>query len=149
MADIKWSAYPSGGALVNSDIIVGLRNGLNYQFNAPTFDSQIVVVNTPTQAMVTKTIYIVNDPISLVTLTLPSVSAIGDQLAIIGQSADLWTIAQQSGQQIFISPQHTTLGTMGTLSSTGQYDSLVLICIAANTLWTTFGSPQTTGLTFV
>lgn len=34
MADIKWSAYPSGGTLLSTDILVGLRGGANYQFNA-------------------------------------------------------------------------------------------------------------------
>lgn len=36
MADIKWSAFPSGGAIDTGDQLVGLRSGANYRFNAIT-----------------------------------------------------------------------------------------------------------------
>lgn len=149
MADEKWSAFPNGGAIQAGDILVGLRSSANYQFTAPVYGSQIVVVTTPTQAMVSNTIYIANDPTSLVTLTLPATSAVGDIVSIVGASADGWSIAQAAGQQIQISPNHSTLGVGGSVASTNQYNSLNLICIVANTIWTSFGGGQTQGFTIV
>ncbi len=149
MADIKWSAFPSGGAIQVGDILVGLRSGLNYQLNAPTFGSQNVTVITPTQAMAVNTTYLVNDPASLVTFTLPAVSSTFDRISIVGLSANGWIITQGVGQQIQVSPLSTTLGATGTLASTGRYDTLNLICIVANTIWTSFGGGQTTGFTIV
>ena len=149
MADIKWSAFPNDGALQAGDILVGLRSGLNAQFTAPIFGSQIVVVVTASQAMASNTIYIANDVSSLVTFTLPTTSAVGDRLSVVGQSSGGWQINQATGQQIQISPSHTTLGGGGSLASTNQYDSLNLICIVANTIWTTFGGGQTQGFTIV
>ena len=149
MADIKWSAYPNVGSIIAGDILVGLRAGVNVQFSAPIYGTQITVVTTPTQAMVSNTIYIANDVASLVTFTLPTTSAVGDRLSVIGQSADGWIITQAAGQQIEVSPLHTTLGATGTLASSNQYDSIELICIVANTIWTCFGGGQTQGFTIV
>jgi hypothetical protein len=145
MADIKWSAFTDVGNLQNGDTIVGLRSGVNVQFTAPVFDQQIVVVTSGTQAMATETIYIANFG-TLVTLSLPLTSAVGDLISVIGKGAGGWKISQAAGQQIFISPNSTTLGVTGSLSSSFQYDSLNLICISANTIWSVFGSPQSSGL---
>jgi hypothetical protein len=43
MADIKWSAFPDGGAIVDSDKSVGLRSGANMQFDANIFGDDITV----------------------------------------------------------------------------------------------------------
>jgi len=43
MADIKWSAFPDGGAIVDSDKSVGLRTGTNMQFDANIFGDDITV----------------------------------------------------------------------------------------------------------
>ena len=40
MADIKWSAFPNGGAMVSGDQVVGLRSGANTQLT-PVTSSQI------------------------------------------------------------------------------------------------------------
>jgi hypothetical protein len=149
MANIKWSAFTNVGALQASDVLVGLRAGVNVRFTAPIYGSQIVVVITPTQAMSSNTIYIANAAASLVTLTLPAASSVGDRISIVGQSANGWTIAQGAGQQIQVSPLSTTLGAGGSLSSTNRYDSIDLICIVANTIWTCLGGGQTTGFTIV
>lgn len=149
MATIEWSAFTNGGSLISGDTLVGIRSGVNTRFTAPIFGSQTTIVITPTQAMASNTVYIVDDPASLVTLTLPAVSAVGDRISVIGQSVDGWIIAQSPGQQIQVSPQQTTLGATGTLASTNQYDSINLICIVANTIWTAFGGGQTHGFTIV
>jgi hypothetical protein len=148
MADEKWSAFTDVGNLATGDQIVGLRSGVNVRFTAPIFDQQIVVVTSASATMLTETIYIANFG-SLVTLSLPATSEVGDLISVVGYGAGGWSIAQGAGQQIFISPNQTTLGATGSLSSSNRYDSLNLICVAANTLWTTFGSPQSDGLAIV
>lgn len=140
MADIKWSAFPSGGAIQAGDQIVGLRAGANTRFNAPVFDSQVVVVTTATQAMTTNVIYIANRA-TLVTFTLPTTAAVGDFLSIVGQGAGGWLLDMNPGQQVRVGSS-TTTATTGSVASTNQTDALYLICITANTLWTTFAGPQ-------
>lgn len=148
MANIEWSQFPDGGLLGATDIVVGLRAGLNYKFLA-NVGMEVVVVITPTFSMSTNTIYIIKESTGAVNLTLPTVSAIGDRISIVGQGLYGWTILQGAGQQIFVSPFSTTSGTGGSLSSTNPYDSINLICVTANTIWTSFGGGQTNGFTYI
>lgn len=85
----------------------------------------------------------------LVTLTLPATSVVGDEIAVCGQGAGGWLIAQGAGQQIHIGSVASTLGAGGSVASTNQYDSLRLVCIVASTIWTLVGAPQSAGLTIV
>lgn len=135
MADIKWSAFTNVGALETGDILVGLRGGVNVQFTAPVFGSQVVSVTTPTQAMAVNTIYVANDPTSLVTFTLPATSAFGTIIQVVGNSADGWSIAQNAGQNINLGALTTTTGVGGSVSSTRQFDQLTFMCVVANTTW--------------
>lgn len=93
-------------------------------------------VTGSTQSMAVNTGYTINDSSSLVTLTLPATAAIGSILAVAGNSADGWKIAQNSGQTINFSAQSTTTGTSGYLASTNQYDCVELVCTVANTTFT-------------
>jgi hypothetical protein len=104
--------------------------------------------NTSSVTMSVDTGYLINNGASLVTLTLPTTSAIGDYVEITGFSAGGWTIAQAAGQLIHIGNQVTTTGVGGSLSSTNQYDCVRLRCLVANTTWTVV-SMQSSGLTFV
>lgn len=135
MADIKWSAFPNVGALQTGDVLVGLRGGINVEFTAPTFGSQIVDVTTPTQAMAVNTIYVADDPISLVTFTLPATAAFGTIIQVVGNSSNGWTIAQNAGQSINMGNRTTTVGVGGSASSTNRYDQITFICVVANTTW--------------
>lgn len=149
MTDILWSSFPNVGSISTGDIIVGIRAGVNVRFTAPVYGSENVIVTTPTQAMASNIIYLTNDPSSLVTYTLPLLSNVGDRLSVVGQSSNGWIITQTTGQQIQVSASHTTLGATGTLASSNRYDSINLICIVANTIWTCLGSGQTAGFTIV
>jgi hypothetical protein len=140
MADIKWSAFPSGGNIQSGDIVVGLRGGVNVQLNAPVFDNQVVVVTAATQSMSTNVIYIANRG-TLVTFTLPALAAVGDFLSIVGQGAGGWLLDMGVGQQVIVGSSETT-ATTGSIASTNKSDAIYLICITANTLWTTFSGPQ-------
>lgn len=106
--------------------------------------------NTVTSAtnMVTENGYITNSA-SLVSLTLPTTASVGNALAVAGLGSGGWQILQNAGQNIIIGNKSTTVGVGGSLASTNQYDTLYLLCIVANTTWTTLGAPQSAGLTIV
>lgn len=140
MADIKWSSFPNDGAIQSGDILVGLRGGVNVQLTAPSFGSQVVVTTAASQVMSTNVIYIANRG-TLVTFTLPALASVGDFLSIVGEGVGGWLLNLGSGQQVRVGSLITT-ATTGSVAATNQADALYLICVNANTLWTTFCGPQ-------
>jgi hypothetical protein len=70
----------------------------------------------------------------LVTFTLPTTAAVGDTFRIEGEGAGGWTIVYGTGQSIRIGNQTTTT-TSGSLSSTNQYDGVLIVCMTANTIF--------------
>ncbi len=100
---------------------------------------------TTTTAMDVNSGYIANDGSQLV-FTLPSTSAPGDQIAVIGEGAGGWQIALNSGQSIRVGTSVTTT-TTGTITSANRYDTILLTCTADNTTWACLGAPQSSGLT--
>jgi len=84
--------------------------------------------------------YTSDDGATQVVFTLPTTSAIGDMLWVVGKGSGLWQIAQAAGQQIQFGNQATTAGTGGSLTSTLQYDSVHLSCLVANTTWSVIGA---------
>lgn len=97
-------------------------------------------VTTASVAMDANTGYTANNGATLVVLSLPATSAVGDFVEVNGKGAGLWEIDQAAGQQIHFGNVSTTLGATGTLSSTLQYDNVRLRCITANTIWTVVSS---------
>jgi collagen type VII alpha len=95
-------------------------------------------VTGTSQSMVANNGYIANNA-GLVTLTLPTTIAIGDLIPVSGFGAGGWTIAQNSGQQIFWDAggvdgtNETTAGVTGSLSSTDRYNCIEVQCVVANT----------------
>lgn len=85
----------------------------------------------------------VNTNVGLTTFTLPAVAAIGTVIEIIGESAALWTIAQNAGQNIQYGNVSTTPGVGGSLSASNRYDTVRLVCRVANT---TFAVTSSTGV---
>lgn len=100
----------------------------------------IEVIST-SQSMAINTGYIANN-LALVTATLPSTSAVGDLVWIVGKGLGGWKIAQNAGQTIHFGNQNTTTGAGGSLDSTNQYDAIQLLCTIANTDWTCTGISQ-------
>jgi hypothetical protein len=107
-----------------------------------------VNVTGATQAMVADTGYVA-DRGTLVTFTLPATAAFGTIIYLQGLGAGGWTIAQNAGQNIQIGSSSSTTGVSGSVSSTNQYDSVTLLCVTANTTWTSLGASQSSGLTIV
>ncbi|MBX9922935.1 MAG: hypothetical protein K2Y01_02380 [Rhabdochlamydiaceae bacterium] len=107
----KWAAGGGGGGGITWNTVSGT--------------SQSAAVNNG---------YITNNA-SLVTVTLPSSSSVGDMVEIAGQGAGGWKVAQNASQVIHMDGVDTTTGTGGSLASTVRYDAVRLLCITANTDW--------------
>jgi hypothetical protein len=97
-------------------------------------------VTGTTQAMLSNNGYIVNNA-GLVTLTLPTTSAVGDEIDIIGKGTGGWLIAQNAGQTIVLGSSTTTAGVSGSLASTNHNDSFYMTCTVANTEWRVSSGP--------
>lgn len=106
------------------------------QAGAANYD---VISGTAQQATVNAS-YIPNNA-GLVTITLPATASVGQRLAVVGNGAGGWRIAQNANQTINKSGAATTTGTSGTFSSANRYDTAHLVCTVANTTWV-FSSGQ-------
>ncbi len=96
---------------------------------------QWTVVTGTTQSAAVNNGYIANNA-GMVTVTLPSTSAVGDTVAVTGiNNATGWRVAQNAGNQIFIGNGSTTAGTGGSLTSSQTRDAVYLLCVSANANW--------------
>lgn len=127
-----------------TDDVAMLYSNFSSQFSPPA--GKWVDQTTTPATMTTNTGYTSDDGSTLVVLSLPTSSAIGDWVEVNGKGSGLWKIAQATGQQINISSSSTTSGATGYLSSVNQYDCVRLRCIVANTIWVVV-SQQSSGLT--
>lgn len=98
------------------------------------------VVTATSATMVSDSGYIINNA-SLVTLSLPVSSDVGDIIKVLGQGAGGWSIVYGASQSIVVGDSTSTL-TAGSLSSTQQHDSIELICTVANFTWQASVGPQ-------
>lgn len=94
-----------------------------------------------TQAMLVSNGYKANNA-ARVTLTLPVSSIFGDVIQIAGFGIGGWKIAQGDGQSIIIGSSKSTPGVVGSVSSTNQYDCVVLTCMEDNLTWQAVSPPQ-------
>lgn len=102
-------------------------------------DTWVDQTTTPV-TMSVNTGYTADAGASLITLTLPATSSIGQWVEINGKGAGLYTIAQAAGQQIVFGNVSSTLGAGGSVSSQLVSDNIKLRCITANTIWTVVSS---------
>jgi hypothetical protein len=116
-----------------------------FQQNTPTI--AWVHVTSNTQTMSSNKGYVIDNGASLVTLTLPSTSAIGDQINIVGRSSGGWKVVYTSGQSVIIGSATSTV-TTGNVASTNAHDAITLICTQANGEWTAL-SLISAGITIV
>lgn len=96
------------------------------------------VTSTSQQALINQG-YIANNG-SLVTITLPVNSSIGNVIEVIGKGAGGWRIAQNAGQMIHFGVVDTTPGAGGSLSSTAQFDAVKIVCTESDLEWTVLSS---------
>lgn len=92
--------------------------------------------------MVSNNGYITSNNVSRVLLTLPTISDIGDEIAISPLGSAGWGIVQGAGQSVQIGTVTSTVGATGSVSSRTGTDSVRLVCNVVNSGWTTSGGPQ-------
>lgn len=102
------------------------------------------VVTGTSQAMASDNGYIANNA-GLVTLTLPAVSLVGDEIDIIGKGTGGWKVQCGLAQTIVVGS--STTSSAGSVASTNAKDAFYMICTVANTEWTVASAPQSSGLT--
>jgi len=99
-------------------------------------------VTGTSQAMAATGAYVANNA-ALVTLTLPATAAFGTEISVTGYGAGGFLVAQNAGQIIHFGNVDTTAGAGGSIASTNRYDSLVLLCVVADTEWKVLNSVGT------
>lgn len=114
-------------------LITAASNGTGSFTPMPT-----TVVTTTTQTAVTNNAYVSNNA-GVVTVTLPTTFAVGDEIKIMGLGAGGWLLAQNASQLVHLGNQVTTTGTGGSLASTNAFDTLSLKALVANTTLTVIG----------
>lgn len=143
------------GSSSGSPVFAKITAGTGVTVNPTSFG--LVLSGKPTTTVVTASselmkwgqAYIANGS-ALVTLTLPTYAPLGSLLRIVGINANLWSIAQGAGQSIRLSSSSvTTTGTLGSVTSSGSYDSVTLICTQENLQWTALLTPLSAGLVVV
>lgn len=97
-------------------------------------------ITTTSATMVAGNGYVTNNA-SRVILTLPTISAFGDIIFVVGQGSGGWRIVYGAGQKIQVGEDSSTI-TTGNIASTNQYNAISLVCVAANTIWQNFSGPQ-------
>lgn len=126
-----------------------VQNGNNISISASVSGFSFNVVTAASASMTSSNGYIVNYSGGVCSLLLPSTSSVGDVINIVGESTSGWTITQGNSQRIRIGSVTSTAGVGGSVSSSNGTDSLRLVCITANILWTTDGAPQSSGLVII
>lgn len=77
----------------------------------------------------------------LLTLTLPTTTAVGDTFEVTGINTDVgWRIAQNVNQAINFGNVATTTGIGGYLESTNKFDTVKLVCVVANLTYNVLSS---------
>lgn len=123
--------------------VTGTTTSAVWRTSVPIISTNVITANA---SLSSNTRYVCNG-VSTLTLTLPTTSSVGDVIKINGYTGG-WHINQGSSQQILVSPNASTVGTGGSVSSSHVTDSLELVCLVANTIWSA-NSWTGTGLTIV
>ena len=142
-SELNFIAGQNIGITIQDD---GLNNKVNITLSANTPSIPAGVnwqITSISGAMRANKGYIVNGG-SLVNLSLPSTSSVGDMIQVADMGGNGWTITQAASQQILFGEHSTTAGTTGSLASTGIHDAITLVCVVPNTTFLVVSGPQGT-----
>jgi hypothetical protein len=84
--------------------------------------------------------YICVGPGGALTLLLPPVSVLGDEIIVTLDGAASFQITQGAGQSIRLANTSTTAGVTGSITSTQQGDTITMVCQLANLKWNVISS---------
>lgn len=79
--------------------------------------------------------YVCNNDTSRVSIVLPTTSAVGDKIELIGAGLGGWGIDQNDGQTVRIGDVVTTPGSGGHIRSGTQFECITIRCLVANLHW--------------
>jgi len=128
-------------ALLTAGAGISIANGAGSITISSTGGPAWVNVTGTSASMAVNTGYVANNA-SLVSLSLPASSAIGDELSIQGNGAGGWLISQGAGQIVHIGSVASTAGAGGSIASSNRYDSAIFVCVVANLEWAALGGAQ-------
>ena len=84
--------------------------------------------------------YFCVSPGGALSLSLPAVSSLGDEIIVTIDGAASFTITQGAGQQIRLGNSATIAGVGGSIASTQQGDVIRMVCQTANLKWNVISS---------
>lgn len=127
--------YTMAGAVATFTVAPETGTEIWAAYNTLTSSASIpyVDVTGTTQQIAVNTKYKANN-VALITLTLPTSAALGEQVFVRGYGTGGWKVAQNASQVIHGSSD-TTTGTGGSLASQTRYDCVTLECVVANNEW--------------
>lgn len=102
------------------------------------FSWQVVDSTTNVNPIVVFNGYITGG-VALTTFLLPAAANIGDIFIVTGLSS-LFQINQNAGQSIIVGSRTSTVGAGGSIASTMVSDSVMIVCVTANTVFKVFSS---------
>lgn len=145
VATKKISQFPSVGDQAPGDLLTGLRDGANNNFNPNSASGYAPLpyetITALTFQMAANNGYFANNA-GMIEFTLPPLFDEGDVLELGAFGAGGWKILQNAGQQIMFGRVLTTAGTSGSVQSTSVGDSIKLVGVIANTSLMVVGAPQ-------
>ncbi len=127
----KFSQFAAGGAPIAGDIVVGLRNGIDTQFNYPSLPNLGWSTISVSQTLFPDSGYFITSAIPT-NYALPTVVAVGQIIEIVNLSPSTFTLTQSAGQYIEIGGAISTVGVIGSATSNASGDSITLVCSVAN-----------------
>lgn len=108
------------------------------------FNDGLFVIENPNEITLTSSVQVVpwetyyTNTTPQVEYTLPPTSRVGYRFKIRGSvnGTSGWKILQNAGQSIHVGASTTTVGVLGSVTSTNQYDCIELECIVEDLVWT-------------
>ncbi len=130
---------PTAGTNFKSDSVTGNLQGIDNVLGTLVAQGSLTWVDLPgtTQAAIANNGYIVSNA-ALTTVTIPATVPEGTVFGIAGKGAGGWVMQLNGGQTCNLGSIATSSG--GTLFSTNQWDSLQILCVTANTVFSVISS---------
>lgn len=127
---------PSAASIsAGSGISISSVSGAITISNSAAANAFVDQTSTPVTCAVNTT-YLADNGATQTVFNLPTTSIKGDRLNIVGFSSGGWILNQAASQQVIFGNVSSTSGAGGSIASTLQNDSLSLLCVTANTVWT-------------
>jgi len=124
-----YEGFPSGGD--PGDVLTSSGVGSAPSWQAPATGNLVVVLPTTTTSVVLadKTTFIARSPTTITSFSYPTTPTLGDVYQVEGVGAGGWQILQSGTQITYVGNATTSSGTGPRISSTLQFDSIIIYCI--------------------